>query len=73
MILSLAQSSPRELRARIRRSQVMGAELKRYWLRVLPYLSEVDSARLRTLLDQEIPRPTESFGGTSAAKSSAES
>ena len=41
------------LKRNIRQSRVLGAELRRFWLQVLPHLDERDCARLQELLDQE--------------------
>lgn len=45
--------SKNELRAQIRSSRVMDAVLKRYWLRVLPYLSAQECSSLGEILQQE--------------------
>lgn len=33
----------------------MTGELRRYWLEVLPHISDEDCRRLEQLLDQEVP------------------
>ncbi len=47
----------RDLSTRVRKSRVMTAELKKYWLGVLPYLSEQERAKLEALLDGEERTP----------------
>lgn len=46
-----------DLATRIRASRVMTAELKKYWLGVLPYLSDPERAKLEALLEGEPPLP----------------
>lgn len=45
-----SSSSQKELRGQIRRSRVLTASLRKYWLGVLPHLTEEECARLRELL-----------------------
>ncbi len=42
-----------ELKAKVRSSRVLTADLKRYWLGVLPHLTDQDCARLRQALEEE--------------------
>ncbi len=42
-----------EVKAKVRSSRVLTADLKRYWLGVLPHLTDQDCARLLEVLDEE--------------------